>query len=232
MCDPVTMTVMAVGQAGASYMAKKSAADQQEAAQMVATEQERDRAGRENTAIRARQSQQRDALAAEMEEGSRRANQARATAVVASAESGITGRAASLVEQDVNVQHARHNQALVEQRAENDFSSNMQVEEARMRNKSNLQQINKPIEQPSMLGLAMDVVSGVAGVQTQTANYTKMMGEAPSIGGFGKMLGIGSGSPSTPNSSMPALASAQSPMNSLPNYSQGATASGDLLPPI
>jgi hypothetical protein len=236
MCDPVTMTVMAVGQAGASYMAKKSAADQQEAAQMVATEQERDRAGKENTAIRARQSQQRDALAAEMEEGSRRANKAISTAVVSSAESGITGRAASLVEQDVNVQHARYNQSLVNQRMENDYASQLQTEEARMRNKSNLQQINKPIEEPSVLGLVTDVVGGAISANTAGINFKNMSGLDPTFGnltGLSGMLGL-----NTQGGSQPVAGVAQVvPENTrvptgLPNWSEGATASGELLPTI
>lgn len=198
MCEPVTMTAMAVASAAASYKQQKDAASMQREMQGRATEQERERAGKENTAIRARQSQQRDALAMEIEEGSRRANQARATATVASAESGITGRAADLVGQDVNVQHARHNQALIKQRAENDFSGELQTEEARMRNRSNLQRVNQPIKEADAFGAIMQGVSGVAGVQTQTANYTKATGQAPSFGGWadsmtsgiGGMLGI------------------------------------------
>jgi len=209
MCEPVTMTALSVGQAASGYMAAGARAKAQAQAQAVATQQERERAGRENTAIRARQSQQRDAIASEIEEGARRANQARATATVASAEAGITGRAADLIAQDVNVQHARHNQALIKQRAENDFSSNLQVEEARMRNRSNLQRINKPIEQPSLLGSVMEGVAGIANVQTQTANYTKAMGEAPSFGGMFGMLGIHPYAPRAQvvtESSMPAMA--------------------------
>ncbi len=231
MCEPVTMTALAVGQAASGYMAQSAAAQQQARNQAIATEQERERAGKENTAIRARQSQQRDALAMEIEEGSRRANQARATATVASAEAGITGRAADLVAQDVNVQHARHNQALIKQRAENDFSSNMQVEEARMRNKSNFQRINQPIKQPDLFGSIMQGVAGVANVQTQTANYTKATGQAPSFGGWAGMLGIHPDAPRAqivPENTMPAYSS----VGSLPNWNQGATASGALLPPI
>ena len=249
MCEAVTMTALSVGQAGAGYMAQSAAAKAQAQSQKIATEQERERAGRENTAIRARQSQQRDALAMEIEEGSRRANQARATATVAAAESGITGRAADLVDQDVNVQHARHNQALIKQRAENDFSSNLQVEEARMRNKSNLQRINQPIRQPNLFGSIMEGVAGVANVQTQTANYTKAMGEAPSFGGMLGMLGIHPDAPRAQvvtGSSMPAMARVvnenaiyankivpiNSKPNSLPDWSGSSAASGSLLPPI
>jgi len=125
---------------------------------------------------------------------------------------------------------------LIKQRAENDFSSNLQVEEARMRNRSNLQSINKPIEQPSALGLVTDVVTGVAGAQIGAANYSKAVGQAPSYSnmfGLGNMLGI---QPNAPRAQIvqesPFLATSYSPPSSLPSWNQGVPASGSLLPPI
>ncbi len=240
MCEPAIMTTLAVGQAASGYMAQKAAAKQQEKNQAIATQQERERAGRENTAIRARQSQQREALALEIEEGARRANQARATVSVASSEAGISGRAADLVAQDVEVQHARYNRSLARQRSENDFSSNMQIEEALMRNKFNFQRINKPIKQPNLFGAIMEGVAGVANVQTQTANYTKATGQAPKFGGWADKLydSVGGMLSIQPNESQVDMIPQNnivvpSPsIGSQPNWNNSVAASGSLLPPI
>ena len=182
-----------------NYMAGKEQAEQQRHAQQVASQQERVRAGQEMRNVRLRQGQQRLALANEMEEGARRANLARATAVTAAGEAGIGGRAAELQQQDINVQNARYQHALQNQRSENDFASELQLENAQMRERANQQRINQPIKEPSLLEAGLGIITGVAQAQVQEANYEAAMGQPMTLANLTGLdplrqsLGIGVG---------------------------------------
>ena len=176
-----------------NYMAGKEQAKQQRKAQKVASEQERVRAGQEMRNVRLRQGQQRLALANEMEEGARRANLARATAVTAAGEAGVGGRAAELQQQDINVQNARYQHALQNQRSENDFASELQLENAQMRERANQQRINQPIKEPSLLEAGLGIITGVAQAQTQEANYQHMTGKPMTLANLTGISGLNIG---------------------------------------
>lgn len=188
------MTGMAAVGGVLNYMSGKEQAKQQAHAQGVASQQERVRAGQEMRNVRLKQGQQRLALANEMEEGARRANLARATAVTAAGEAGIGGRAAELQQQDINVQNARYQKALQDQRSENDFASELQLENSEMRTQMNQQRINQPIQEPSLLEAGLGILTGVAQAKTQEANYEMAAGKPMTlsnlvglnIGGTGK----------------------------------------------
>jgi len=165
-----------------NYMSGRESAKQQRQAQAAASQQERVRASQEMRNVRLRQGQQRVALANEMEEGARRANLARATAQVAAGEAGIGGRAAELQQQDINVQNARYQHALQNQRSENDFASDLQLENAEMRTQMNQQRINQPIKEPSLLEAGLGIISGVAQAQVQEANYEMATGKPMTLG--------------------------------------------------
>jgi len=179
-----------------NYMSGRESAKQQRQAQAAASQQERVRASQEMRNVRLRQGQQRVALANEMEEGARRANLARATAQVAAGEAGIGGRAAELQQQDINVQNARYQHALQNQRSENDFASDLQLENAEMRTQMNQQRINQPIKEPSLLEAGLGIISGVAQAQVQEANYEMATGKPMTLGNLTGLniggLGIGS----------------------------------------
>ena len=188
MCTPLTAISAATSVAG--YFAQRDAAKQQGKVQAKASDAERIRVGREGTNIRLRQGQQRVALANEMEEGARRANVARATAAVSAGESGVGGRAAELLNQDVNVQAARYNHQLQNQRSENDFAADLQGENAVIRSQQNQIKINQPIQKPNPLALIGNLVGGIAQAQTAEINYETKTGNKMSLGNlFGLNIG-------------------------------------------
>lgn len=191
MCTP-TAALGGVSAASSvlGYIGQGKRAKAQAAAQQRASAAERQRVGAESTNIRLRQGQQRIALANEMEEGARRANIARATAAVSAGESGVSGRAAELLDQDVNVQAARYNHQLQNQRSENDFAADLQNENAIIRSQQNQIRINQPIEKPNPLALVTGVIGGLAQAQTFGANYEKSTGHAM---GWGDVLGLNLG---------------------------------------
>lgn len=188
MCTPLTAISAATSVAG--YFGQRSAAEQQEQAQAKASSAERKRVGAESTNIRLRQGQQRIALANEMEEGARRANVARATAAVSAGESGVGGRAAELINQNINVQAARYNHQLQNQRSENDFAADLQGENAVIRSQQNQIRINQPIQKPNPLALIGSLVGGIAQAQTFETNYQTKTGNAFGLGNlFGLNIG-------------------------------------------
>ena len=228
-----------------NYMAGKEQAKQQRKAQKVASEQERVRAGQEMRNVRLRQGQQRLALANEMEEGARRANLARATAVTAAGEAGVGGRAAELQQQDINVQNARYQHALQNQRSENDFASELQLENAQMRERANQQRINQPIKEPSLLEAGLGIITGVAQAQTQEANYEAATGQPMTLANLTGLNIGGTGQSDTGMQPMaqpamtPAPVVTSAPVDfSVPQRAEldlptgGGYASGSLLPPI
>jgi len=190
MCTP-TAALGGVSAASSvlGYIGQGKRAKAQAAAQQRASAAERQRVGAESTNIRLKQGQQRIALANEMEEGARRANIARATAAVSAGESGVSGRAAELLDQDVNVQAARYNHQLQNQRSENDFAADLQGENAIIRSQQNQIRINQPIEKPNPLALVTGVIGGLAQAQTFGVNYEKSMGHSM---GWRDVLGLGS----------------------------------------
>jgi len=243
MCTPLTALSAASSISG--YLGQKSAAKQQEQAQARASISERQRVGAESSNIRLRQGQQRVALANEMEEGARRANVARATAAVSAGESGVGGRAAELLNQDINVQAARYNHQLQNQRSENDFAADLQNENAIIRSQQNQIRINQPIQKPNPLALIGSLVGGIAQAQTFETNYETKTGNKM---GFGNLFGLnigGSGeSDVAPSQSSQPLPQISQTFNSAPvqessrvysdiGLPQGSSpATGSLLPPI
>lgn len=243
MCAP--MAAVAVASTAANFFAQKSQADAQREAQALATKQERVRASQEMRNVRLRQGQQRLALANEMDEGARRANVAMATAQTALGEAGVGGRAAELVQQDLNVQNARYQHSLQQQKSENDFASELQLENSRLQSAANQQRINQPIQEPSFFDLGLGLIGAAAGAQTQAAQYEAATGQAPT---WGNLIGLNIGgrdatqigrttSVVEPVVSTPTFASVPS-LSPLPSLSisdaglptSGGTASSTLLP--
>lgn len=223
MCSPTT--ALAVGTQALGFMGQRSQAAAQARAQAIASQQERIRAGEEMSSIRYRQGQKRDALALELAEGQRRAEVSAATAVVSSAEAGISGRAAELAKMSVETQHARYEQSLQKQKAENDFASQLQVESAERKTQMNQIRINQPIKQPSLLEFGAGLAGSMIGAQMQNTQFKMATGQDPTLGNIFQsplsVLGFGGGGGVTQQQAAPALQTTNmvSPMSiGMPSY--------------
>ena len=184
------LTALSAASSVAGFLGQSQQAEAQAQAQANASEAERSRASQEGSQIRLRQGQQRVGLANEMEKGFRQANRARATAAVASAEGGVGGRVAELIDKDITVKHAMFNRSLVRQSSENDLSSDLQAQNAALRSEQNQIRINQPIAKPNPLALIGSLIGGVAQAQTQEANFRGATGRPLSLGG---LLGLNIG---------------------------------------
>lgn len=188
MCDLATGIALASSASG--FMGQRAQAKAQANAQGIASMQERERAGQEMRNLRLRQGQQRVQLANEMDEGARRANVAMASAETAIGEAGVSGRAAELVADNIEMQSARYQRSLQRQKSENDFATELQLENSTMRTQMNQQRINQPINEPDFAQFAIGALGSVAAAQTRAANYEMATGDAFT---FGNLTGLNIG---------------------------------------
>ena len=156
MCDPVTMTVMSVAQAGMSIQGQKQQADAQRQVQRNASEAERRRYLNEAASQRIRDAQQSIADAQKIQFNQRQGIKTKATARTAAGEAGVTGQAVSQLIQSIDRQQAGDNFAIQQNIAMRNVQSDLRLRDMGLNHQNNLLRINKPIDKPNVLGALMD----------------------------------------------------------------------------
>lgn len=156
MCDPISMTVMAVAQTGMSIAGQKQQQKTQEKVQANASEVERRRHLNEQSAMRVRQAQEAVADAQKIQFNRQKAQQAKATARVSAGESGVTGQAVNNLMMSITQQEAKGRFAFAQQAGMRDVSRDMRLTNMGIGHQQNMLRINKPIEQVDYLGSLMD----------------------------------------------------------------------------
>jgi len=159
MCNPIAIG-MAVAQTAMTISGQKQAASAQAAAQANASKAERQRYLHEVSSMRIQQGQEQVAAAQRLQESSKKAMEARATAKVSAGESGVAGLSVDALINDLTREEAQYNFNTQEQLEMSDVNRTLQLRDAGLGFTNNMLRINKPIEQPNYLGAAL------SGVQT------------------------------------------------------------------
>lgn len=170
MCEPATLTALALGaaSAGSQVMGQRQMAKTQAKVQANASAAERERYLREVSSMRVQQGQEEVAAAQRVNESARKAREARATARVSAGEAGVAGLSVDALINDLTREEAEYNFATQQQLQMNDVGRSMQLENAGLGFTNNMLRINRPIEKPDYLGAA------VSGAQTGLSTYSTL----------------------------------------------------------
>ena len=170
MCSPLAAVSAIVGgaQTVSSIAGQRQQARMQEQAQRTATQQERQRYLAEVSAMRTQQQQEMIARAQRIQEASRKAMEARATARVSAGESGVSGLSIDALLGDLTRKESEYTFSEQRQAEMLDVSRDIQLSEAGIGFNRNMLRINKPIEQPDYLG------SALCGFQSGLSTYSSL----------------------------------------------------------
>ena len=192
MCDPVTLAVGGkiagtTATAGAKILAATSIYSsvagaalsirgQQQQAKMQARMQaaqskaENQRYLAEVSAMRMQQAQQQQAVAQQIEDSTRQAREARATARVSAGESGVTGLSVDALISDFTRQEAEFRFATFQQQEMANVNRELQLQDASRQSEQNLISINQPIQRPNYAGAAIDLFGTGAEIYRNAQN--------------------------------------------------------------
>lgn len=165
MCNPVAIG-MAVAQGGMSYIGQQQAASTQRQVQAQASAAERKRYLQEVSSMRVQQRQEQVAAAQRMQESTRKAREARATARVSAGEAGVAGISVDALINDMTRQEAESRFATQQQLQMNDVGREMQLQNAGLGFSNNMLRINRPIQKANLLGSVLE------GAQTGMSTYS------------------------------------------------------------
>ena len=155
MCNPVAIG-LAVAQGGMTYIGQQQAARTQEKVQRRATEAEQKRYLQEVSATRLRERQEQIAAAQKIQQSATKSREARATARVSAGEAGVAGLSVDSLINDLSRQEAEFNFSVAQQLAFSGQNRALGLTDSQMRSRMNLLSINKPIEQPNLVGALLD----------------------------------------------------------------------------
>ena len=168
MCDLATAAaVIGVASGGAQYVGQRQQAKQQARYQAQASAAERQRALQEQRSVRMRQAQEQEATNRELADVALKSREALATATVSAGESGVAGLSVDALLDDYTRQEASYRMGVTRQQEMQDLQTGLALTDAGYRSRSNLININRPINKPSFLTAALDAGSrGLSGYRT------------------------------------------------------------------
>jgi hypothetical protein len=178
MCEPVTLTALALGaaQAGMSIHGQRQQAKTQAKVQRNASIAEQQRHLQEMSASRLRERQEMTAAAQAIQESTKKGREARSTARVSAGESGVAGLSVDALINDMTRKEAEYSFSIQQQQQFNQINRDLAFQDGAMQSRMSLLSINKPIAQPNYLGAILE------GAQTGMSAYS-----------FGKAAGFGQG---------------------------------------
>ena len=167
MCEPISIG-LAMASMGAQIHGQRQQAKTQAKVQKNASAAERERYLREVSSMRVQQGQEEVAAAQRIQESTRKAREARATARVSAGEAGVAGLSVDALINDLTREEANYNFATQQQLQMNDVGRSMQLDNAGLSFTNNMLRINRPIEKPDYLGAA------ISGAQTGMSTYSTL----------------------------------------------------------
>lgn len=168
MCEPVTMmTVMAVAQTGMSIQAQKQSAKIQKQQQAQATKRLNQQHLLEMRKVRAQEAQDNIIASKEIEQATKRAMKAKATARVSAGEAGVTGLSVQALLDDYTKQEAEFRFGLQQQRRFNKVARDLGMETAELAYQNNYSSINQPIEQVNYLAEGLNLAGNLMTIKSQ-----------------------------------------------------------------
>ena len=165
MCDPISATLVAtsVGSNIAGFVGARQQAKAQLRYQAQAAAAERQRFAQEQTSLRMRQAQEQEAVGRELEQVSRKSQQALARARVSVGEAGVAGASVQALMDDYTRQEAGYRAALLRQQELGAVATGMGLEQAGFATQQRQIGINRPVSKPSALVAGLQTISGGLG---------------------------------------------------------------------
>ena len=161
---------LGVAQGGMSYMGQKQSAKAQAKVQRNATIAEQQRQLQEMSSMRLAQRQEEVAAAQRISQSAKKAREARATARVSAGEAGVAGISVDALINDLTREQAEYDFSVQQQLEFSRTNTALGLQDSQMRSRMNLLSINRPIEQPNLLGSVLEGVStGLSGYSTMTS---------------------------------------------------------------
>jgi hypothetical protein len=149
-----------------SIQGQRQQAKAQEKMQKNASLAERQRHLQEMSASRLQERQEMTSAAQAIQESTKKAREARATARVSAGESGVAGLSVDALINDMTRKEAEYSFSVQQQQQFQAINRNLAFQDGAMQSRMNLLSINKPIAQPNYLGAALD------GAQTGMSMYS------------------------------------------------------------
>ena len=169
MCDILSATLVAtsIGSSIAGFAGQQRQAKQQAAYQAQAAAAERQRFAQEQTSIRMRQAQEQEAVGRELEQVSKKSQEALARARVSAGEAGVAGASVQALMDDYVRQEGGYRAALLRQQELGGVATGLQLEQAGFGTQQRQIGINRPISRPSGLAAGLGALSaGLSGYAT------------------------------------------------------------------
>jgi hypothetical protein len=192
MCDPLSATLVATSVASnvVGFVGARRQARQQAVYQAQAAAAERQRFMQEQTSLRMRQAQEQEAVGRELEQVSRKSQEALARARVSAGEAGVAGASVQALMDDYTRQEAGYRAALLRQQG-----TGLGLEQAGFATMQRQIGINRPINKPSALAAGLQTVSGALGAYGTSLQLQQM-------GAFGMKGAGGTGGSFEPTSTV------------------------------
>jgi hypothetical protein len=146
-----------------SYVGQRQQAKQQARYQAQAAAAERQRFMQEQTSLRMRQAQEQEAVGRELEQVSRKSQEALARARVSAGEAGVAGASAQALMDDYTRQEAGYRAALLRQQELGAIGTGLGIEQAGFATMQRQIGIARPIDRPSFLTAGLQSLSGGLG---------------------------------------------------------------------
>jgi len=182
MCHPAVLVGLAVASGGAQYIGQRRMAKQQAAYQAQAAAAERQRFLQEQTSIRMRQAQEQEAVGRELEQVSRKSQEALARARVSAGEAGVAGASVQALMDDYVRQEGGYRAALLRQQELGQVATGLQLEQAGFGTQQRQIGINRPIARPDFLTTALSTATSALGAYGTGLQIGQMRGASvPSI---------------------------------------------------
>jgi hypothetical protein len=165
----IAATSAAIGatSAGMQFAGQRQQAKQQARFQAQAAQAERQRFLQEQTSIRMRQAQEQEAVGRELEQVSKKSQEALARARVSAGEAGVAGASVQALMDDYTRQEAGYRAALLRQQELGGVATGMGLEQAGFATMQRQIGINRPISRPSGLAAGLGALSaGLSGYAT------------------------------------------------------------------
>ena len=185
---PVIAAAVQVAAAGAQFAGQRQQAKAQARYQAQAAAAERQRFLQEQTSMRMRQAQEQEAVGRELEQVSRKSQEALARARVSAGEAGVAGASVQALMDDYTRQEGAYREALLRQQELGGVATGMGLEQAGFATTQRQIGIAQPISRPSALTAGLQAISGglsgyAAGLDIQSRMAT------PDLGGLGQQYG-------------------------------------------
>ena len=164
---PVIAAAVQVAAAGAQFAGARQQAKAQARYQAQAAAAERQRFLQEQTSIRMRQAQEQEAVGRELQQVSKKSQEALARARVSAGEAGVAGASVQALMDDYTRQEGAYREALLRQQEMGALATGMGLEQAGFATQQRQIGIRQPISRPSGLAAGLGAISaGLSGYAT------------------------------------------------------------------